>query len=128
MVTQKNAGTLKVSAGMMLLRGMSVSYSCILCVAGIDHRNLVILDGVGIIPFVGVRHVVAFPSADGRTAAWKRPLYGVDGKERIAYIALHVLVRIGVAVLLAHVSVETSYLGGCTLGIEILILHGSRRR
>ena len=41
----------------------------ILRVAGIDHCNGVAFDGVGIVPSVGIRHVVARPSADGRAAA-----------------------------------------------------------
>ena len=41
----------------------------ILRMAGIDHSYHVTLNGVSIVPFVGVRHVVAFPSADGRATA-----------------------------------------------------------
>ena len=100
----------------------------ILSVAGIYHRNGVSLDGVGVVPFVGIRHVVALPSADGWAAARQRSLYGVDGEESIAHVALHIFVRIGVLVILGHVPVETSYLGSCTLGIEILILHIPCRR
>ena len=72
--------------------------------------------------------MISLPSADGGTAAGQRPLYGIDGEESIAHVALHVLVRIGVAVLFAHVPVKASYLGGSTLSVEILILHRSRHR
>ena len=91
--------------------------------AGIDYRNRVALYLVGVVPLVGVRHVAARPSADGGTAAGKRPLYGVDGEEGVAHIALHVLVGVGVAVLPGHVPVEASDLGGCVLGVKIFILH-----
>ena len=100
----------------------------VLRMAGINDGNRVALDGIGEIPLVSVCHVVALPSTDGRAAAWQRPLYGVDGKERIAHVTFHVFVRIGVAVLLSHVTVEGSDLGGCTLRVEILILHLFRRR
>ena len=100
----------------------------VLRVAGIDHGDGVALYLVGVVPLVGVRHVVASPSTDGRAAAGQRPLYGVDGEEGIAHVPLHILVGVGVAVLLGHVPVEASYLGGCALGVEILILHTPRRR
>ena len=100
----------------------------ILRVACIDHGDGVALYLVGVVPLVGVRHVAARPSANGGTAAGQRPLNGVDGEEGIAHVALHVLVGVGVAVLLGHVPVEASDLGGCALRVEILILHLSRRR
>ena len=100
----------------------------ILRMASIDYCNGVALDGVGIISLVCVRHVEAFPSADGGAAARQRPLYAVDGEERIMHVALHVLVGIGVPVLLGHVPIETSYLGCRALIIEILILHIPCRR
>lgn len=100
----------------------------VLCVAGINNGNRVALDGVGVIPLIGVRHVVARPSADSGTAAWQCSLNGIDSKKGITNIALHILIRIGMAVLFAHVLVEGSNLGSCTFGVEILILHLSRRR
>ena len=100
----------------------------ILRVAGIDHGDRVVLYLVGVVPLVRVRHVAARPSADGGTAAGQRPLYGVDGEEGVAHVPLHVFIGISVAVLLGYVPVEASYLGGCPLGVEILILHPSRRR
>ena len=42
----------------------------VLCMAGIDHLNCVAFDNVGIIPLIGVCHVVTSPSAYGRAAAW----------------------------------------------------------
>ena len=100
----------------------------ILRVAGIDHRNGVSFDGVGVVPFVGIGHVVALPSADDRVAARQRSLYGVDGEEGITHVTLHVLVGIGVLVFLGHVPIKTSYLGCRMLGVEILILHIPCRR
>ncbi len=100
----------------------------VLCVAGIHYLNRVILDDVGIIPLIGVCHVVASPAADSGATAWQCFLYGVDSKKCIAYIALHVLIGIGMAVLLTHVTVETSYLGNRSFSIKILILHRSPRR
>ena len=100
----------------------------ILRLAGIDYRNRVALYLVGVVPLVGVRHVAARPSADGGTAAGQRALYGVDGEEGVAHVPLHVFIGISVAVLLGHVPVEASYLGGCPLGVEILIMLPFRRR
>ena len=40
----------------------------ILRVAGIDDCDGVALDGVSVVPLVGVCHVASFPSADGGTA------------------------------------------------------------
>ena len=100
----------------------------ILRVAGIYHGYRVALNSISVIPFIGIGHVIVFPSTDCWTTTRQCLFYGVDGKEGITHVAFHVLVRIGVAVLLAHVSVEASYLCNCTLGVEILILHLSRRR
>ena len=83
----------------------------VLRVTGIYDGNRVAFDSVGIIPLVSVCHVVARPSADGRAAAWQRPLYGVDGEESIAHVPFHVFVRIGVAVLLGNVPIERPDLG-----------------
>ena len=94
----------------------------VLCVACIDHLDCVALDNVGVVPLVGVRHVVASPSADGRLSARQRALYVVDGKEGIVYVTFHVLIRVGVAVLLGHVLVERPYLSSGTFGVEVFIL------
>jgi len=107
------------------VRGLVVH---VLRVAGIDHCNGVALDGVGVVPFVGVCHVKTRPSADGRPSAWQCALYGVDGEECIAHVALHVFVGVGVLVFLGHVPIKTSYLGSRALGVEILILHIPCRR
>lgn len=64
----------------------------ILRVAGINYGNSVALYGVGVISLMGVCHVIACPSADGRTAAWQRFLDGIDGEESIAHVPLHILV------------------------------------
>ena len=43
----------------------------VLCVAGIDHGDGLAVEGVGIVPLVGMGHVVAllFPAAQGWLAA-----------------------------------------------------------
>ena len=92
----------------------------ILSVACIDHFNRVTLNRVGVVPFAGVCHVVARPSAEGRLAASQCALYGVDGEESIVYVALHVLIRIGVAVFFGHVLVERPYLGCGLFGEEFM--------
>ena len=99
----------------------------ILCVARIDHLYRVTFDGVGVVPFVGVRHMIASPSADSRLSARQRALYIVDSKESIVHVSLHILIRVGVAVLLGHILVELPYLGDGALGIQILILLHRRR-
>lgn len=96
--------------------------------ARIDYGDGVTLDSVCVVPFVSVRHIVVRPSADSGAAAWQRALDGIDGEEGIAHVTFHVLIRVSVAVLLAHISVEGSNLGGSTLGVEILILHLPSRR
>ena len=100
----------------------------ILCMTCINNHNGVTIYCVSIIPFVGICHIEIFPSANGRSAAWQRALYGINGEKSIAYIALHVFIGIRMAILLSYVSVERTNLGGSTFGIEILILHPSCRR
>ena len=99
----------------------------VLCVACIDHLNRVALDNVGVVPFVGVCHVVVNPSAEGWFAARQRALYVIDGKKGIVNVTLHVFIRVSVAVLLGHILVERPYLGGSALGIQVLILLHLRR-
>ena len=89
----------------------------VLRVACIDYLYRVALDSVGVVPLVGVRHMVASPTAEGRFAARQRALDGIDGKEGVTHIPLHVLIRVGMAVLLGHVFVERPYLGGGALGV-----------
>lgn len=83
----------------------------VLRMAGINDDDGVALDGVSVVPLVGVGHVVALPSADGGTTLWQRPLYGVYGEESIAHVPFHVFVGIGVAVLLGHIPIERPDLG-----------------
>ena len=128
MQTAETLLSVRISAGTFLRGDVGESVVHILCMASIDHRNGVALDGVSVVPLVGVRHMVACPSTDGGTTTWQRPLYGVDSEEGIAHVALHVFVGIGVLVLHGHVPIETSYLGSRTLGVEILILHIPCRR
>ncbi len=99
----------------------------VLCVASIDHLYRVAIDSVGVVPLAGVRHIIACPSFDCWPTARQRTLDSVDGEESIAHVTLHILIRVGVAVLLGHVLVERSYLGGSALGIEVLILLHLRR-
>ena len=89
----------------------------VLCVAGIYDRDGVALYGVGVVPFVSVRHVVAFPSAYGRTSSWQRTLDGIDGKESIAHVPFHGLIRIGMAILVSHIFVEGTDFGGGSFGV-----------
>ena len=89
----------------------------ILRVACIDHGDGVALYLVGVVPLVGVRHVVASPSAKGWSAPRQRFLDGIDVKEGLAHVSFHVLKRVGVAVLLGHVLVKRPYLGGGAFGV-----------
>ena len=41
----------------------------ILGVASIHHGNGITFDGVCVIPFISVSHIITFPSTDGRLAA-----------------------------------------------------------
>lgn len=99
----------------------------ILCMARIDYFYRITLNDVSIVPSVSVRHVVARPTADGRFAARQRTFDGVDGEESIAHVTLHILIRVGVAVLLGHVLVKRPYLGCGALGVQVLILLHLRR-
>lgn len=94
----------------------------VLRMAHIDNLNRVVLYRVSIVPLIGVRHVVASPSADGRFAARQCALYCIDGKEGVTHVPLHVLIRVSVAVLPGHIPVERPYLGHDALRIQILIL------
>ena len=83
----------------------------------------VTLDSIGVVPFVGIRHVVSLPSANGRAAARQCTLYGINCEERITYVSLHIFIRVGMAIFLSYVFVERSDLGSGTLSVEVLILH-----
>lgn len=52
----------------------------VLCVAGIDHGDGLAVEGVGIVPLVGMGHMVAllFPAAQGWLAAQETVLYLVE--------------------------------------------------
>ncbi len=94
----------------------------VLSMTGIDHYNDISRYNICVVPLIGVRHVVASPSADGRFAARQCALYCIDGKEGVTHVPLHVLIRVSVAVLPGHIPVERPYLGHDALGIQILIL------
>lgn len=100
----------------------------ILFVASINNNYRVAFYGVSVVPFVGVCHIVVRPSADGGFAAGQGFLYGVDGEKCLAYVSLHIIIRVCVAVLDRHISVERPYFGSGTFGIEILKLHPFSRR
>lgn len=100
----------------------------ILRVAGVDYGNSVTVNGVGIIPFVGVGHIVASPSADSWLSARQGSLYGIDVEDGVADITLHVFKRIGVAILQGYVPIEKPNVPDCLLGIAILIWHPSGRK
>ena len=100
----------------------------VLRVARINHLYRVALDDIGVVPLAGVSHVVAGPSVEGRLAARQRALYAVDGKEGIMHVPLHVLKRVGVALLFGHVPIERPYLGGGALGVQVIILLHRRRQ
>ncbi len=74
-----------------------------------------LLADVSVVPFVGIRHVVACTSAKGRLAVRQRALDGVDGEKGVAHVPFHVLIRVGVVVLLGNVLVERPYLGSGAL-------------
>ena len=97
----------------------------VLRVAGINHGNGIAFNYISVIPFVGIRHVIACPSADGRLATWKCTFNSVDVKDCIADITLHVFIRIGMPILQSYVPVESPDVPYRLLGITILILHPS---
>ena len=65
----KRRGILGMSRRIIFFGGVRGLVVHVLRVAGIDHCNGVALDGVGVVPFVGVCHVKTRPSADGRPSA-----------------------------------------------------------
>ena len=100
----------------------------VLRVAGIDYRDGVAIDAVGVVPTLGVRHIEAFPSADGGFPTEERVLDAVDGEDSVADIAFHVLEGISVAVLAGHIAIERADFAGSPLGEDVFILHLSHRK
>ena len=93
--------------------------------AGILYCYRISLNGVSVIPFVRVGHVITFPSFDGRFSAQKGSFYGVNVKDGITYVALHVFIRIGVTVLQGHIFIKSPDFPNGPLGVSILIRHPS---
>ena len=100
----------------------------ILCMARINYLYRVTFNDVGVVPLACVCHVIARPSADGRTSTRQCTFYSVDCKECSAHVAVHVLVRVGVTILLGHIPVERPYLGCGTFGVQVLILLHRRKQ
>lgn len=80
-----------------IFHGLSVMH--VLGVTSIHYSDSIALNGVSVIPFVRVGHVITFPSLDGRFSAQQGSFYGVNVKDGITHVALHVFIRIGMAVL-----------------------------
>ena len=70
----------------------------VLSMASVNHGNGIALDGIGIIPFAGVGHVIPPPSADSWFTARKCALDGIDVEDGVADVALHVFERVCMAV------------------------------
>ena len=97
----------------------------VLCVACINHCDGVTLYGVGEVPLVGVGHVVALPSADGRCPTRERLFYRIDIKDGIVNVALHVFKRVSMAVFQGYVPIKCPDVPDCPLCITIFIRHPS---
>ena len=84
----------------------------VLRVTGIDHGDGVALDGVGIVPLIGVCHVIAIllPFNQGGLATQKRTFYQINTKHCILYITRKVIKVISMLVLLGHIIVKRMYL------------------
>lgn len=95
----------------------------VLRMAGIDNCDGVTINKVGIIPFIGVGHIIAFPSFDNRLTARQRSFYRINVEDGIANVAFHIFIRIGVTVLSGDISVECPDFLDSPLGINVLILH-----
>ena len=65
----------------------------VLRVAGILDCYCVTIDGIGVVPFISICHVVALfqPSIEYRLPPRERLFDEVDGLSRIEYILLHEL-------------------------------------
>ena len=102
---------------------MAILVVHVLRVAGINNDDGVAFDTMGIIPFVGVGHEIAFPSGDCWLAPWQRSFYGIDIKDSVTNVSLHVFIRISMAILQSNVLVECPDFLYSPLGINVLILH-----
>ena len=100
----------------------------VLRMAGIHYCNRVAIDGVGVIPFISIGHVIVSPSANSRLAAWQSSLNGIDIKNGFANVALHVFKRIGVMVLQGNVSIKSPDVPNGLSCVAILIWHPSCRK
>ena len=78
----------------------------VLGMAGIYNGNGVAINAVGVVPFVGVGHIITFPSPDGRFTTRQRLFYRINGEDSVVNVAFHVLIRIGITVLSGDIPVK----------------------
>ncbi len=91
----------------------------ILCVTGVNDNDGVAFNYIGVVPFIGVRHVVTRPSADGRFPTWQGSFNSIDIEDGVTDVTLHVFKRVGVTILQRNIPVERFDISKCTFYIYI---------
>ena len=74
--------------------------------AGVRDYNGIILYLIGIVPFVGVSHIIPFPTGQCGFASLQCLFYFVYGKEGVADIPLHIFIGVGMLVFAGNVNVK----------------------
>ena len=87
-------------------RGKLLFIMHVLSMAGIDDRNGITIDGISEVPFVGISHVIAFPTLYRRLASKKRALNVINGKQCIVDITHKVIVVIRVTIFPGHILIK----------------------
>ena len=92
----------------------------VLRMADIHNSDDVPLNFVGVIPLVGVGHIIFSPTGNGGFSSRQRAFYLEDGVVGIIGILMHQLLGICMLILLGDIAVERDYLLGTTLPDNIL--------
>ena len=95
----------------------------VLFVTGILYRYCISVDGVGVVPFPGMCHVVAVPSAQCGLAAVEGLLYLVTVENRMTHIPFHVFIRIYMLIFQPDVSIEFDDLLNSPGRDAVIVMH-----
>ena len=78
----------------------------ILCMTGIHNGNSFAIESVGKVPFVGVGHVITFPTRQCGFAPKERAFNTIDREHRIVYVAFQIIFIVCVTILFRHITVK----------------------
>lgn len=90
-------------------RGKNLRIMHVLSMTGIDNGDGIAIDGISIIPFVSISHVIVFPTRNRRLASKKRLLYLVHSINCIINILMHQPLGVSMSILLGYIIVEWTY-------------------